>query len=192
MTGVCACACPCRRRSRRLCCNIDKEFISNHGCCRVTEGPRCTAAWPQGKWLCTGSHLPPPPHATPTTPSSVSSPSRDKAPEDHTGSSMLSQNLELFKQKKKKEEISKGVRGYACFYFFLPLVPVGVVGRYSCQSAARRVAWRRDIPWVLSVSATELLHCFLGLPLALQPEYLVLFARKAGWFMGMLPWKFSF
>ena len=94
--------------------------------------------------------------------------------------------------KKKKEEISKGVRGHAYFYFFLPLVPVGVVGRYSCQSAARRVAWRRDILWVLRVSATELLHCFLGLPLALQPEYLVLFARKAGWFMGMLPWKIFF
>ena len=34
------------------------------------------------------------------------------------------------------------------FYFFLPLVPVGVAGRHSCLSAARWVAWRRDIPWV--------------------------------------------
>ena len=67
------------------------------------------------------------------------------------------------------------------FYFFLPLVPVGIAGRYSCVSAARRVAWRRDIPWVLRVSATESIHRFLGLPLALQLEYLVLYARRAGW-----------
>ena len=73
----------------------------------------------------------------------------------------------------------------ATFIFFLPLVPVGVAGRYSCLSAARRVAWRRDIPWVLRVSATESLHRFLGLPLALQPEYLVLYARRAGWFKGI-------
>ena len=32
------------------------------------------------------------------------------------------------------------------FYFFLPLVPIGVAGGHSCLSAARRVAWRRDIP----------------------------------------------
>ena len=35
------------------------------------------------------------------------------------------------------------------------------------------------------VSATESLHRFLGLPLALQPEYLVLYARRAGWFIGI-------
>ena len=35
------------------------------------------------------------------------------------------------------------------------------------------------------MSTTESLHRFLGLPLALQPEYLVLYARKAGWFMGI-------
>ena len=52
------------------------------------------------------------------------------------------------------------------FYFFLPLVPVGVAGRYSCLSAARRVTWRRDIPWVLRMSATESLHRFLGLSIA--------------------------
>ena len=32
------------------------------------------------------------------------------------------------------------------FYFFLPLVPIGVAGGHSCLSAARWVAWRRDIP----------------------------------------------
>ena len=32
------------------------------------------------------------------------------------------------------------------FFFFLPLVPVGVAGGHSYLSAARRVAWRRDIP----------------------------------------------
>ena len=74
---------------------------------------------------------------------------------------------------------------FTLLYFFLPLVLVGVAGRHSCLSAARRVAWRRDIPWVLRVSATESLHRFLGLPLALQPEYLVLYARRAGWFMGI-------
>ena len=47
------------------------------------------------------------------------------------------------------------------------------------------MAWRRDIPSVLRVSATESLHRFLGLPLALQPEYLVLYARRAGWFIGI-------
>ena len=31
-------------------------------------------------------------------------------------------------------------------YFFLPLVPFGVVGRLKCLSAARRVACRSDIP----------------------------------------------
>ena len=31
-------------------------------------------------------------------------------------------------------------------YFFLPLVPIGVAGGHSCLSAARWVAWRRDIP----------------------------------------------
>ena len=62
------------------------------------------------------------------------------------------------------------------FYCFLPLIPVGVAGGHSCLSAARRVAWRRDIPWVMRVSASESLHHFLGLPLALQPEYLVLYA----------------
>ena len=70
-------------------------------------------------------------------------------------------------------------------YFFLPLVLVGVAGGHSCLSAARRVAWRRDIPWVLRVYATESLHRLLGLSLALQPEYLVLYARRAGWFMGI-------
>ena len=33
--------------------------------------------------------------------------------------------------------------------------------------------------------ATESLHRFLGLPLALQPEYLVLYALRAGWFIGI-------
>ena len=74
---------------------------------------------------------------------------------------------------------------YFTFYFFLPLVPIGVAGGHSCLSAARRVAWSRDIPWVLRVSATESLHRFLGLPLVLQPEYLVLYARRAGWFIGI-------
>ena len=31
----------------------------------------------------------------------------------------------------------------------------------------------------------ESLHRFLGPPLALQPEYLVLYAQRAGWFMGV-------
>ena len=35
---------------------------------------------------------------------------------------------------------------YFYFYFFLPLVPIGVAGGHSCLSAARWVAWRRDIP----------------------------------------------
>ena len=35
------------------------------------------------------------------------------------------------------------------------------------------------------MSATESLHRFLGLPLALQPEYLVLYARRVGWFIGI-------
>ena len=59
------------------------------------------------------------------------------------------------------------VLGLTYFTFFLPLVPVGVAEGHSCLSAARWVAWRRDIPWVLRVSATESLHRFLGLPLAL-------------------------
>ena len=59
-------------------------------------------------------------------------------------------------------------------YFFLPLVSIGVAGRLKCLSAARRVACRSDIPWAPTVSATESLHLLLGLPLALQPECLVL------------------
>ena len=35
------------------------------------------------------------------------------------------------------------------------------------------------------MSATESLHRFLGLPLALHSEYLVLYARRAGWFIGI-------
>ena len=46
------------------------------------------------------------------------------------------------------------------YFFFLPLVLIGAAGGHSCLSAARWVAWRRDIPWVLRVSAMESLHHF--------------------------------
>ena len=35
------------------------------------------------------------------------------------------------------------------------------------------------------MSATESLLRFLGRPLAFQPEYLVLYTRRAGWFLGI-------
>ena len=70
------------------------------------------------------------------------------------------------------------------FYFFLPLVPIGVAGGHSCLSAARRVPGEGT-----SLEFKGVCHgvapSFLGLPLALQPEYLVLYARRAGWFIGI-------
>ena len=73
----------------------------------------------------------------------------------------------------------------ALLYFFLLLVPVGVAGRYRRLSVAKWVAWVVVIWWALRVSAMVSLQRLLGFPLALQPEYLLLYARRAGWLGGI-------
>lgn len=65
----------------------------------------------------------------------------------------------------------------------VPLVMFGVAGRHNRLSAASRMTWRKNKSWALRVTAT--LQRLLGLPLTLQPEYLRMYAHKAGWLMGI-------